>query len=323
MRRHSPEPTPLTRIAPVAGFNRLYVKDESRHPTGTFKDRLCEKALAEAHREGLSIATISYGNTALSLAHYRRLYDDAVPVYALMPEEVPASWVLGPSTSGSFLKGDDLVRYLDSRITVLPFDPRAEILDDRRMAQIVEEHQGHPVRLLNITEGLAEPAYVDVIVESVRQLGRVPDVCIVPFGAGILCNEIMDYLAPYDCDVVPLSVERRDSLARMLYGPVWLDVEALTRTGRSLSRHASPDKTGAVREPYVVHRVGEDEVLLGVSRAVAANVSAEPSGAVGLGVLDRLHQLVDRPSLDSESLILVVNTGNAIDGFSRNIELSR
>jgi hypothetical protein len=122
---------------------------------------------------------------------------------------------------------------------------------------------------------------------------------------------MVDYLAEWECDVVPLSVARRDSLARMLYGPVWVSIADLAATGSAYSRHRSPDRTGAIREPYWVHAIGEEEILAGLEMARSIGISAEPSGAVGLGVLPRLESLSARARPDA--IVLVINTGNGID----------
>src|SRR5205823_7815678 len=126
------------------------------------------------------------------------------------------------------------------------------------------EHGGYEGQVVNITEGLDVPAYVDIIAEAVDQRGRTPDVCLVPFGTGILCNEIIDFLTDTSCTVVPLSVARRDSIARMLYGPAWVDVDELAQRGVSWTRHRSPDATGARRTPYRVFGVSEAMAELGV-----------------------------------------------------------
>lgn len=122
--------------------------------------------------------------------------------------------------------------------------------------------------------------------------------------------------------MVPLSVANPDSLARMLHGPIWLDTEQLGRNGIALSRHRSPDRTGATREPYSVYEVSEGEIRLGLEIARLEGLSAEPSGVVGLGVLHRLEELV--PGLRrEEDLVLVINTGNGIDGFYKRTTRKR
>jgi hypothetical protein len=261
---------------------------------------------------------ISYGNTALSLAleleRRRSGLADPPDRYgcALVPAGL-SEWTLGPSSAGTTLSGERVVDRLRAVLDVVELAPGGGLIDDDGVVALARTCRPHARQVVNLTEGIAIPAYVGIIAEAVEQLGRPPDVCLVPFGAGILCNEIMDYLRDYQTVVVPLSVPRADSLARMLYGPYWLDVAELARNGVAYSRHRSPDPTGARRHPYRVYEVREHEILRGLERAANLGISAEPSGAVGLGILDRLPALV--PALQPDSLVLVLNTGNGIDSF--------
>lgn len=316
-------PTPLRKLPRVAGYSAVYIKDESANPTGTFKDRLVERAV-ECAPPGAVIATISYGNTALSMAHHLPRWSSwgarTLLGCVLVPEDL-CSWVLGPSTSGRFLRGSDLRRHLEQHLTVIDLPISAARLSPIDVEALVRRRLPDVEAVKDITEGLERPCYTDIVAEAVTQLGGPPDVCLVPFGAGILCNEVMDYLSSHGCQVVPLSVSRRDSMARMLFGPMWVDVESLEAEGVAMSAHRSPDATGAVRTPYRVYCVREPEVELGLVRAMHLGISAEPSGSVGLGVLDRLAEIA--PAVTPDSVILVLNTGNAIDRFPSISETSR
>lgn len=312
-------PTPLRRIRTVHGLSQVYVKDESVWPNGTFKDRLSTLAVSRAGTEATTFVTLSYGNTAVSIARIART--QAVggvehSVVVVVPADF-SHWRFGPSSLGTRICASDVLTQLRSLAIVVPAELGAKILDDEALHQLAVEAGAPSSRVLNITEGIDVPAYVGVIREAVEQLGRPPDVCIVPYGAGILCNEIRDYLAPLGrTTVVPLSVASSTSIARMLYGPIWVDTAALQRQGYAYSRHRSPDRTGAPRIPYRVWRVDESDVLSGLAIARSEDLSTEPSGAAGLGVLHRLSGLV--PNLRPESdLVLVVNTGNGIDGLVR------
>jgi threonine dehydratase len=299
-------------LQPFSGFQRLYVKDESVQPNGTFKDRLsvCAKDVVPRHA---TIAAISYGNTAISLC--RVLAGDARELVIFIPSDLP-SWHLGPSSTGRTLDGATLRREIERFAIVIELDLAAGVYDDDALATIAHRHGACGSPFVNATEGLSVPAYVPIIEEIHRQLGRLPDVCLVPFGAGILCNEIRDYVDRLEsqCEVIALAVASPSSIARMLYGPIWVDVDELRLRGVAMSRHRSPDRTGALRRSYPVYAVTDDEIRVGLKRAGEAKVSCEPSGAVGLGVLDRLPVLV--PSIDSEhSVVVAINTGNGIDGF--------
>ena len=66
--------TPLikaTRLAEKYGLKELYIKDETRNPTGSFKDRSMSVSVAKAVELGVKVATTaSSGNAAAALAAY-------------------------------------------------------------------------------------------------------------------------------------------------------------------------------------------------------------------------------------------------------------
>jgi threonine synthase len=66
--------TPLVRLPELEqrwGLRHLYVKDESRNPTGSFKDRLCSVAVTLAAQVGAEVVTVaSTGNHGSSTAAY-------------------------------------------------------------------------------------------------------------------------------------------------------------------------------------------------------------------------------------------------------------
>lgn len=312
--------TPLLKIRDTAGIQRLFLKDESVQTNGTFKDRLSRKAV-ESAPAGTTFGVISYGNTAVSLARFVAQANEAtnaghqVVVYLPLQFE---NWIFGPTTSHTTITGKQVLDELRHIAHLIPFDSSTQIYGDSDLIRLALEEGVETNNFLNVTEGLAVPAYVDIIKEVIAQLGEPPDICIVPYGAGILCNEIKDHLQSTGIgEVIPLSVADPTSLAKMLYGPIWVNVEELQRKGRSNSRHHSPDRTGAPRHSYPVYLVTREEIESGMHIARKEGVSAEPSGAVGLGVLPRLHELY--PTLDRDKdLVVVINTGNGIDGFLKN-----
>jgi pyridoxal-phosphate dependent enzyme len=311
--------TPLRHLESIEGYRNLFIKDESVNPNGTFKDRLSIRAL-ECYEPPVTFGVISYGNTAVSLARAIRRHsaNQSFELVVFVPSEF-GSWSFGPSSHGTYLSGEGILRQLELSSSTISLDLTQSLTDSDLRILAMEAGLGRS-RFINVTEGLEVPAYVNIIIEVVAQLGRPPDICVVPFGAGILCNEIKDYLYKVGHGVViPISVACRNSLARMLYGPLWVDTELLGETGVAYSRHFSPDRTGAERQPYPVFLIREDEIARGLEIARTTAISAEPSGSAGLGVLHRLDELC--PGLDRKrDTVVVINTGNGIDGFYRGVE---
>ena len=306
--------TPLIHLEGFDGYTNLFIKDESVNPNGTFKDRLSSRAL-ERYDLDVTFGVISYGNTAISLSRAisQHSLHRSVELIVFVPQNFE-NWSFGPSTQGTYLTGKTIIDELRLSSTTVSVELARE-LKDSDLHGLAKAAGLCGSRFVNITEGLDIPVYVDIIVEVIAQLGRPPDVCIAPFGAGILCNEIKDHLNRVGHGmVVPISVASPTSLARMLYGPMWVDTELLCETGIAFSRHHSPDRTGAERQPYPVFLVREDEILKGLELTKRVGISAEPSGSAGLGVLNRLNEFC--PGIDRErDTIVVINTGNGIDGF--------
>jgi threonine synthase len=62
---------PAQRTGRALGLNHLYVKDESRNPTGSFKDRGASVTLSKCNEDGIiGVVVASSGNLAVSLATY-------------------------------------------------------------------------------------------------------------------------------------------------------------------------------------------------------------------------------------------------------------
>lgn len=85
--------TPLLRCrphGPMSDFERLYVKDESFNPTGSFKARGMSAAVTRAKALGVRIAALpSAGNAAGALAHYAACAGMKCNLF--MPEDTPPS----------------------------------------------------------------------------------------------------------------------------------------------------------------------------------------------------------------------------------------
>jgi threonine synthase len=91
-------PTPLVaapRLAAAVGLERLWIKDESRGPTWSFKDRAAAIAAAYARRHGYTtLVAASTGNAAAATAaHARRAGLDAVILFAANVDPLMSAFV--------------------------------------------------------------------------------------------------------------------------------------------------------------------------------------------------------------------------------------
>jgi threonine synthase len=97
--------TPLVkadRLAAELGLGELYLKDDTRNPTGSFKDRVVSVALTKARELGFRVAACaSTGNLANSVAaHAARLGMESV---VLIPHDLEAVKVLTTAVFGGRL----------------------------------------------------------------------------------------------------------------------------------------------------------------------------------------------------------------------------
>lgn len=80
--------TPLYHTAGLLGLEDLHIKDDSRNPTASLKDRATAVALARANAEGVSaVAAASTGNAGCSLAGFAAA--ERIPCYIFVPKTAP------------------------------------------------------------------------------------------------------------------------------------------------------------------------------------------------------------------------------------------
>jgi threonine synthase len=93
---------PTPRLARAFGVNHLYIKDESRLPTGSFKARGMALAITKANEFGLRrVAAPTAGNAGGAMAAYAARA--GMEAYVFMPQDTPAinvkeCWLAGAKT---------------------------------------------------------------------------------------------------------------------------------------------------------------------------------------------------------------------------------
>jgi threonine synthase len=164
--------TPLVRsesLAKTIGARDLFIKDETRNPSGAFKDRPMSVGISQALQlKKAAVATASSGNGAASIAMYAA--KAKLACYIFIPEATPIGKVAQSVACGAKVikvKGD----YSNSF---------------RLAKQAASE-----CSWMNLTSTFLNPYTVEgdktVAYELFHQLGRrVPDWVIIPTGAGPL-----------------------------------------------------------------------------------------------------------------------------------------
>ena len=168
--------TPLVRaerLAAELGLGELYVKDDTRNPTGSFKDRVVAVALSKARELGLKVAACaSTGNLANSVAaHAARA---GMTSYVLIPSDLEHVKVATTAVFGGRLLAvegtyDDV---------------------NRLCAELASEHPDWAFVNVNVRPYYSEGSKT-LAFEVAEQLGwQLPDHVVVPIASGSQLTKI-------------------------------------------------------------------------------------------------------------------------------------
>jgi threonine synthase len=168
--------TPLVRadrLAAELGLGELFVKDDTRNPTGSFKDRVVSVALTKARELGFKVAACaSTGNLANSVAaHAARAGMDSV---ILVPGDLERVKVLTTAVFGGRL---------------LAVDGTYDEVN-RLCAELASEHPDWAFVNVNVRPYYAEGSKT-LAFEVAEQLGwELPDHVVVPIASGSQLTKI-------------------------------------------------------------------------------------------------------------------------------------
>ncbi len=162
--------TPLrraTRLGEVLGVRELWLKDDTRNPTGSFKDRVVSVALSSARRLGFTTAACaSTGNLATSVAAHAAFI--GWPSVTIIPSDLETSKIAMTAIFGGTVLGvkgnyDDV---------------------NRLCVELVAEHADWAFANVNLRPYYAEGSKT-LAFEICEQLGwSTPDQVIVPLASG-------------------------------------------------------------------------------------------------------------------------------------------
>jgi threonine synthase len=162
--------TPLrraTRLAEVLGVKELWLKDDTRNPTGSFKDRVVSVALSSARRLGFSTAACaSTGNLATSVAAHAAFI--GWPSVTIIPSDLEKSKIAMTAIFGG---------------TVLGVEGNYDDVN-RLCVELVAEHPDWAFANINLRPYYAEGSKT-LAFEICEQLGwTTPDQVVVPLASG-------------------------------------------------------------------------------------------------------------------------------------------
>lgn len=320
-----PGNTPLISLDGLFNVKNLWMKDEVQNPTHTFKDRLAYEMVRPLMEEFLAgkkpipatFGSISYGNTAKAMGYYAQALNKMIgknvaQAVAFIPPKLEQK-MFGPNADGVTIPAAQIIADLKKDCTIVPIDLSKKIYRAKDLEKLAREYNAVKGEFVDITEGLNRPAYVNIIIETIeQQLKHSPDYVIVPFGAGILCNEIIDYIHDHKLHtkVIPVSSGDPETIAIMLYGPIWVDTKSLVKKGWGWTCHEKHDRKGRERIPYKVYHVSDTELLTAMKTLNKQGIHAEASGASGFAILPKLKKI--DPKFDPKKHeVVVINTGDS------------
>jgi L-threonine synthase (EC 4.2.3.1) len=306
--------TPLikaTRLAEAYGLKELYIKDETRNPTGSFKDRSMSVSVAKAVELGVKVdTTASSGNAAAALAAYSAKAGIKTVAFVL--------------STASVSKVAQLKLYGASVIKVRGIE-KGEDPTVKMMLAAVEEMGWYP----SPSFGPFNPYQVEgpkgISFEVAEQFEWKPyDWMLVPTGSSCLLAGIWKGvrdlreigLANYFPRLVPVQPEGNSPLVRAIKNNIPFEkIEAEKHPHTIASGLSDPypwDGDAALEGVKKTGGTGEtanDEEIAQAVKDLAKyeGIFAEPSGAAALGAVKKL---IDNRVIDPSDRVVVLVTGS-------------
>ena len=298
----------VPRLAAAIGLERLWVKDDSRNPTLSFKDRPVAIATARAIEFGFhTLACASTGNLAPAVAAAAAAHGLRAVVFIpadLEPAKVAQARALGA--------------------TVVRVDGPYDAVN-RLCLELTDELEGWAVVNVNVRPYYAEGSKT-IAFEIARQLGwRTPDVVVAPLASGSLYTK----LAQGFDELAEVGLVERSPI-RFLGGQgagcapiasafaagtdVVAPVERPTGIVRSLAIGSPADGPYAVRLAQSSGGAilgSSDEAVVDAIRLLASTegILTETAGGVTVAAL---RQAVREGRVGSDDEVVLVITGNGL-----------
>ena len=302
--------TPLrrsTRLAEVLGVRELWLKDDTRNPTGSFKDRVVSVALSSARRLGFSTAACaSTGNLATSVAAHAAFI--GWPSVVLIPSDLEKSKIAMTAIFGG---------------TVLGVEGSYDDVN-RLCVELVAEHQDWAFANVNLRPYYAEGSKT-LAFEICEQLGwRTPDQVVVPVASGSQLTKVAKGFKEF----IQLGLVAGD--APVLFGAQAKGCSPIATAFSDGAEFITPQRPNTIARslaignpadgPYVLDElrtnggdcgsVSDDEVLecMGLL-ARTEGIFAETAGGVTIA---SLRQMIERGTIDRDKSIVAIISGHGL-----------
>lgn len=307
--------TPLLqakRLGEKLGVKNLLLKDETRNPTASFKDRAMAVGIAKAIELGKKdVAIASSGNAAASLAAYSAVA--GIRCHAFVPEDASTGKI-----AQLLLYGAATIRCKQER--------EGEDATVQEMLRVVDKSAYYPCPSFGPFNPYQVEGPKTMVYETYEQLGwRSPDLILVPTGSGCLLTGIWKGLQDLRGIGLIQSYPRLVAVQPAGNQPL---VKAFREHLRSdqIVPEAYPESVASglldplpwdgdaalagIRATNGAAVAVDDEMIIQAVMNLAAHegIFAEPSGAVGISGLSKLlaEGMIER---DYTAVVLVTGSG--------------
>ena len=310
--------TPLrrsTRLADVLGVRELFLKDDTRNPTGSFKDRVVSVAMSSARRLGFTTAACaSTGNLATSVAAHAAFA--GWPSVTIIPSDLENSKIAMAAIFGG---------------TVLGVEGNYDDVN-RLCVELVAEHEDWAFMNVNLRPYYAEGSKT-LAFEICEQLGwRTPDQVVVPLASGSQFTKVAKGFHQF------IDLGLVDGDAPTLFGAQATGCSPIATAFAKGAEVVTPQRPNTIARslaignpadgPYVLDElranggdcgsVSDDEILECIGLlARTEGIFAETAGGVTIA---SLRQMLERGTIDPEKSIVAIISGHGLKTLDAVVE---
>ncbi|HVB52226.1 MAG TPA: threonine synthase [Acidimicrobiales bacterium] len=310
--------TPLrrsTRLAEVLGVRELWLKDDTRNPTGSFKDRVVSVALSSARRLGFTTAACaSTGNLATSVAAHAAFI--GWPSVTIIPADLEKSKIAMTAIFGG---------------TVLGVEGSYDDVN-RLCVELVAEHPDWAFANINLRPYYAEGSKT-LAFEIAEQLGwRTPDQVVVPLASGSQFTKVAKGFKEF------IDLGLVEGAAPVLFGAQAKGCSPIATAFTKDADFITPQRPNTIARslaignpadgPYVLDElrakggdcgsVPDEEILECIELlARTEGVFAETAGGVTIA---SLRQMIARGTIDRDKSIVAIISGHGLKTLDAIVE---
>jgi len=310
--------TPLrraSRLGEILGLKELWLKDDTRNPTGSFKDRVVSVALSSARRLGFTTAACaSTGNLATSVAAHAAFI--GWPSVTIIPADLEKSKIAMTAIFGG---------------TVLGVNGNYDDVN-RLCVELVAEHPDWAFANVNLRPYYAEGSKT-LAFEICEQMGwRTPHQVVVPIASGSQFTKIAKGFHQF------LELGLVEGNAPVLFGAQATGCSPVATAFHDGADVVTPQRPNTIARslaignpadgPYVLDElrahggdcgsVPDEETLECIGLlAQSEGIFAETAGGVTIA---SLRQLIQRGTIDPEKSVVAIISGHGLKTLDAVVE---